>query len=153
MVGSDELPLNTRFTLGSTITPEQRAFLDRHGFILFSRVARRDEVAMLGSEIERIEAEWLSEGRRRVFGIPLFVGRNHEGRPFIQRLAFTSMFSEKIRNFVRDSRFTPILDLIGAQARVGDAEKDGVVVNRYLNVPGSVHPRLGWHTDGLRDLF
>jgi ectoine hydroxylase-related dioxygenase (phytanoyl-CoA dioxygenase family) len=28
-----------------------------------------------------------------------------------------------------------------------------VVVNRYLNVPGSVHPRLGWHTDGLRDLF
>ena len=25
--------------------------------------------------------------------------------------------------------------------------------NRYLNVPGSVYPRLGWHTDGLRDLF
>ncbi len=30
---------------------------------------------------------------------------------------------------------------------------DGVVVNRYLNVPGSIYPRLGWHTDGLRDLF
>ena len=27
------------------------------------------------------------------------------------------------------------------------------MVNRYLNVPGSVYPRLGWHTDGLRDLF
>jgi ectoine hydroxylase-related dioxygenase (phytanoyl-CoA dioxygenase family) len=153
MANGDDLPLSTRFTLGPTITAEQRTFLDRHGFILFSRVARRDEVAMLGSEIERIEAAWLAEGRRRVFGIPLFVGRDHESRPFIQRLAFTSMFSDKIRTFVRDPRFLPILDLIGAQARVGDSEKDGVVVNRYLNVPGSVHPRLGWHTDGLRDLF
>jgi len=38
-------------------------------------------------------------------------------------------------------------------ARIGDAEKDGVVINRYLNVEGSAYPRLGWHTDGLRDLF
>ena len=30
-------------------------------------------------------------------------------------------------------------------------EKDGVVVNRFLNMPGSAHPRLGWHTDGLRE--
>jgi phytanoyl-CoA hydroxylase len=54
---------------------------------------------------------------------------------------------------VRDDRFSPIRDLVGTGARIGDREKDGVVVNRYINVPGSVHPRLGWHTDGLRDLF
>jgi phytanoyl-CoA hydroxylase len=149
----DGLPLTTRFALGPTITAEQHAFLDRHGFILFAGVATAGEVAMLGSEIERIEVEWLATGRRRVFGIPIFTGRDHAGRPFIQRLAFTSVFSEPIRAFVHDARFRPILELIGAGARVGDAEKDGVVVNRYLNVPGSVHPRLGWHTDGLRDLF
>ena len=146
-------PLTTRFTLGAAITAEQHAFLDRHGFILFARVATPGEVALLGGEIERIEAEWLAAGRRRVFGIPLFIGRDHVDRPFIQRLAFTSVFSEPIRAFVHDPRFRPILDLIGAEARIGDAEKDGVVVNRYLNVSGSVHPRLGWHTDGLRDLF
>ena len=28
-----------------------------------------------------------------------------------------------------------------------------VVCNRFVNSPGSVYPRLGWHTDGLRDLF
>ena len=28
-----------------------------------------------------------------------------------------------------------------------------MVINRYINSPGSVAPRLGWHTDGLRDLF
>ena len=148
-----DLPLDTRFTLGAAVTAEQRAFLDRHGFLHFRRVARPDEVAMITGEMDRIEQDWLASGRTRVFGIPLFFGRDHEGKPFLQRLAFTSVFSEKIRAFVRDPRFAPILDLVGADARIGDAEKDGVVINRYLNVPGSVYPRLGWHTDGLRDLF
>jgi hypothetical protein len=148
-----DLPLATKFTLGSVITPEQRAFLDRHGFLHFPRVATSDEVAMIGDEMARIEREWFAEGRTRVFGIPLFFGKDEAGNPWLQRLAFTSVFSEKIRAFVRDARFRPILDLVGSDARIGDAEKDGVVINRYLNVPGSVYPRLGWHTDGLRDLF
>jgi hypothetical protein len=37
----------------------QRAFLERHAFVRFARVATADEVAMLAGEIERIEAEWL----------------------------------------------------------------------------------------------
>jgi hypothetical protein len=148
-----DLPLTTRFALGPTITDEHRSFLDRNGFLVFSRVASADEVAMIGAEIDRIQTEWLAAGRSHVFGIPLFIGRDHEGRPFLQRLAFTSVFSEKLRAFVHDARFAPILGLVGEEARVGDREKDGLVINRYLNVPGSVHPRLGWHTDGLRDLF
>jgi hypothetical protein len=145
-------PLSTRFALGPTITPEQEAFLDHHGFLHFSRVATAAEVAMLGAEMDRIEATWIAEGRTKVFGIPLFFGRDG-GRPYLQRLAFTSVFSEAIRAFVRDPRFAPVLALVGPDARVGDREKDGVVINRFLNAPGSVHPRLGWHTDGLRDLF
>lgn len=148
-----DLPLTTRFTLGPAVTAEQRAFLAKHGFLVFDQVARAEEVAMLVEEMERIQAQWLAEKRTRVFGIPLFFGKDHEGKPFLQRLAFTSVFSDRIRAFVRDPRFAPILDLIGKDARVGDAEKDGVVINRFMNVPGSVYPRLGWHTDGLRDLF
>lgn len=147
------LPLDTRFELGATITADQRAFLARHGFLHFRRVATPDEIAMICREMERIEAAWLAEGRTTVFGIPLYFGRDPAGRPFLQRLAFTSVFSEPIRAFVRDPRFAPILDLVADDARVGDQEKDGVVINRYVNAPGSVHPRLGWHTDGLRDLF
>jgi phytanoyl-CoA hydroxylase len=107
---------------------------------------------MISSELERLERQWLAERRRTVNGIPLFWGTN-EGSPFLQRFPFTSTFSDGIRDLVRDPRFEPIRDLVGPGARVGDTEKDGVVVNRYINVPGSVHPRLGWHTDGLRDLF
>jgi ectoine hydroxylase-related dioxygenase (phytanoyl-CoA dioxygenase family) len=141
-----------RFTLGAAITAEQRAFLDTHGFLVFAAVAAPSEVAMLARELDRIEARWAAEERETVNGIPLFWGQN-EGKPYLQRLPFTSTFSDEIRAFVRDDRFAPIRDLVGQGARVGDSEKDGVVINRYINAPGSVHPRLGWHTDGLRDLF
>ncbi|HEY6463020.1 MAG TPA: phytanoyl-CoA dioxygenase family protein, partial [Polyangiaceae bacterium] len=149
----EDLPsLATRFTLGATITDVQRRFLDRHGFLVFANVARPTEVATVTGELDRIERTWIDEKRTSVYGIPLFWGKN-EGRPYLQRFPFTSTFSQPIHDLVRDERFAPIRDLVGVGARIGDREKDGVVVNRYLNVPGSVHPRLGWHTDGLRDLF
>jgi hypothetical protein len=149
----DRLPMSTRFTLGKEITPLQKAFFNRHGFILFANVATRAELDDIYGEICAIQERWLGEGRKKVFGIPLFVGKDHLGKPFIQRFAFTSMFSDKIRDFVRDQRFEPVRRLVGDNARVGDNEKDGVVFNRNLNVPGTTYRSLGWHTDGLRDLF
>jgi hypothetical protein len=146
------LPLTHRFTLGPRITDEQRAFLDEHGFLVFAEVATPAEVQMIRDEADAICAAWLAESRKAVYGVPLFIGKDEKGAPTVQRLPFTSVFSEKIKAFVRDPRFEPIRTLVGDGARVGDQEKDGVVINRYLNVPGSAYPRLGWHTDGLRDL-
>jgi len=147
------LPLDTRFELGAEITPVQRAFLDRHGFLVFSQVLSVTEVEQVDAEINRVQRRWLDEGRKKVYGIPVFVGKDPEGQPFVQRFAFTSQFSDYIRQLVRDERFYPVRGLIGDSTRVGDEEKDGVVFNRNLNVPGSAYPRLGWHTDGLRSLF
>jgi ectoine hydroxylase-related dioxygenase (phytanoyl-CoA dioxygenase family) len=147
------LPLSTRFVLGSEITAEQRAFFDEHGFLVFAGVARPAEVEALTAAVDAVQARWVAEGRRAVHGIPVFIGKDPDGKPFISRFTFTSMFSDVVRSFVLDPRFEPIRRMVGADARVGHDEKDGVVVNRYLNVPGSAYPRLGWHTDGLRDLF
>ena len=107
---------------------------------------------MIRDEADAIASAWIAESRKKVYGVPIFIGKDQDGQPTVQRLPFTSVFSEKIRAFVRDPRFEPIRTLVGQGARVGDQEKDGVVINRYLNVPGSAYPRLGWHTDGLRDL-
>jgi phytanoyl-CoA hydroxylase len=148
----DAPPPIPRFRLEGEIPSDQRDLLEDQGYLVFEGVATPGEVAMILGELDRIESEWLAEGRRFVNGIPVFYG-SFEGRPIVQRFAFTSLFSEAIHRFVHDARFEPIRRLVGEGARVGDREKDGVVVNRYLRAPGSVVPSLGWHTDGLRDLF
>lgn len=149
---ADKLPYGTRFFLREKITPVQAAFLDRNGFILFARVASLGEVNQILAEVDTVEARVLTEGRDAIFGVPVWVGRGPDGKPWLQRMGMSSVLSEYIHGFVRDSRFEPIRTLIGADARVGDREKDGVVFNRYARVDGSLRPGLGWHTDALRDV-
>lgn len=148
-----ELSLSTRFELGERITGVQQAFLDRYGFLVFSEVASPEEVTRILAEVDAVQDAWLAEGRDTINGIPLVVGEDEFGGPFIQRFAFTSVYSEYIRDFVRDPRFLPVRGLVGERTRVGDTERDGVVFNRNMTLPGSAYSRLGWHTDGLRDLF
>ena len=84
----DQLPLHTRFELGSEITPLQEAFLDRHGFLIFNQVASLEEVAKINSEVDGIIASWIAENREEVFGIPLFKGRGLNGEDMIISLHF-----------------------------------------------------------------
>lgn len=149
----DSLPLDTRFTLGSEITPLQQAFLDRHGFLIFGGFASQEEVETINKEVDRITDEFVNDNRTEVKGIPLFRGHHYNGGTSIQRLPFTSLFSQPIHSFLDDARFEPIRKLIGEDTRIGHNEKDGCVVNTYFNTPKSAYPSLGWHTDGLRDLF
>ena len=145
--------MDTRFTLGDRITPVQEHFLEVHGFLHFEGVLNLDEVAVIKSELAQVESQWVDEGRTRVLGIPIFYGRRADGRRFVQRFAFASLFSKRLSEIVQKPRFRALLPLVGPDARIGEQEKDGVVVNRYLNEKGSIYKRLGWHTDGLRDLF
>ena len=92
-------PLATRFRLGSEILPEQAAFLDAHGFLVFEAVASAGEIAEIDGALGRIERLWLDEHRRFVNGVPVFWGRI-DGRPAVQRFAFSSLFSQTIRQFV-----------------------------------------------------
>ena len=147
------LPLSSRFTLADRVTPVQQAFLDRYGYLVFAGVATASEVQMLLDASWEVQRTLLEQGRERVFGVPVWMGTDPDGAPFLQRLAFTSVFSDAIHTFVRDPRFEPVRQLIGDHARIGDREKDGVVLNRYLRDRGSLRPGVGWHTDGLRDIF
>lgn len=147
------LPLNHRFQLGAEITAVQRAYLDRNGYLVFAQVASLDEVARIVAEVDRVQAQFWAEGRRKAYGVPLWFGHDEQGKPYLQRTGFLSMYSDYVRNFVTDARFEPIRKLVGDQARIGHEEKDGVVFNRYIRTKGSLRPGLAWHTDGLRDVF
>lgn len=148
-----QLGLGTRFVLGDKITPVQAAFLAKHGFLVFDQVASRHEVDGILAEVDRIEAELLAKGERKVFGVPVWFGLDPDGRDFLFRMGFTSVHSPFLGDFVKHARFEPIRTLIGADARIGEREKDGVVFNRYVASAQSLRPNLAWHTDALRDVF
>jgi ectoine hydroxylase-related dioxygenase (phytanoyl-CoA dioxygenase family) len=140
------------FTLGDTITPEQLAFFDEYGFVRFRAFASLEEIDRLLEALDALEARFVAEQRAKVMGTPLKYGRRPDGRAFIQRFAFTSHYAPAFHEFVSLPRFAPIKQLIGADARIGEIEADGVVVNHWINHEGSRYRKLGWHTDGLRDL-
>jgi ectoine hydroxylase-related dioxygenase (phytanoyl-CoA dioxygenase family) len=146
-------PPPTRFTLRGPMDAEQRDFLDTFGYIHFRAFASPAEVDMIRGELTSIETRWLDEGREFVNGIPIRYGRREGGERYVNRFAFTSLFSRKLRDFLADERWEAARVACGEQYRLGQYEKDGVVVNQFINQPGSTYTRLGWHVDALRDLF
>ena len=147
------LPFSVRFCLAAQITPVQQAFLDRHGYVVFDRVAARAELDTILAEIDRVEQDLLAQGKTKVYGVPVWFGVDPDGRDYLFRMGFASVFSPFLAQFVRDARFEPVRKLIAEDARIGDQEKDGVVFNRYVRSEGSLRPNLAWHTDALRDVF
>lgn len=141
------------FELGERFTDEQRAFLDRWGFIRFRRFASPETVAELRAEVEEIDRRIVAEGRTQINGVPLIIGTRKDGSRYVQRMVFASTFGPKLHAFLQDPRFNAILEVAGEGYRIGERERDGLVVNHFRHEEGSSYAKLGWHTDSLRDVF
>src|SRR5262245_11061574 len=138
-----------RFELGERFTREQEDYLDTYGFIRFKGFVSRQRAAELAHEIERIDEKLVTEKRRSINGVPLVLGTRKDGSRFVQRMVFASLFSSELASFLRDPRFKAILAIAGPGYRIGERERDGLVVNHYRHEEGSAYQRLGWHTDSL----
>lgn len=145
---------NSDFVLGESLTEEQLAFFDKYGVIVFRNFISKDKVELYLSELKRIERKWIDEGVERVNGIPLKYGKDDKGNATIQRLCFSSLHSEPLHELLQDPRFKLLFDFLNPyQGRIGENEKDGLVINNYINTPNSSFTKMGWHTDSPRDLF
>lgn len=141
------------FELGDRLTDEQREFLDTVGFIRFKGFASKSVVRELAAEVEEIDARLIREGRTHINGVPLIIGQRQDGQRYVQRMCFASLFGEKLHRFLQDPRFRGVLEVAGPDFRIGERERDGLVVNHYRREEGSAFSRQGWHTDSLRDVF
>jgi hypothetical protein len=141
------------FTFTGQLTAEQQKFLDENGYIKFDGFLSPQQVDFFWTELEKVQAQWLAEGRQNAFGIPIKYGKDLDGKPIVQRFAFASQYSKPLHELVTSERFRKIASMLGTEFRFGEDEKDGLVVNHYVNQGGSRYKQLGWHTDGLRDLF
>jgi len=142
------------FQLYNTLTKEQTSFFNQHGIIHFKNFINRETVKTFTSEIDKIQKELVNNNITKVNGVPLKYGYDSSGNRIIQRLAFTSHYSNVLSNFLKDKRFIHLLPLLGNyEGRIGENEKDGLVVNHYENSAFSSFKQMGWHTDSPRDLF
>lgn len=143
-----------RFELGPTLTSEQVDFYTRWGFLHFRHFIEPDQVSTLINASRAVEQQWLARKTTKVNGVPIRYGQDLDGNTIVQRFAFANLFDQRLAAFLDDPRFRLLFPLIGrTDARIGANEKDGMVINHYVNAPGSRFSRLGWHTDGLRDIF
>jgi hypothetical protein len=141
------------FELGERLTQEQRDWLDTFGFIKFKRFVPRQVALELAAELEEVDRKICAEGRTSINGVPLIIGTRPDGSKYVQRMVFASLFSEKLSKFLKDPRFAAILEVAGDGFRIGERERDGLVVNHFRREDGSAYSKLGWHTDSLRDVF
>ena len=147
------MSIKTKFIFNNEITPEHIAFYDKYGFIHFKNFFTSAQVKEALNAIDSLQNEWISKGLEKVNGIPLKYGKDENGRTVIQRFAFASLHSEYLHSLLQDPRIDALRRLIGVEARIAENEKDGLVINHYVNTGESKYTKLGWHTDGLRDLF
>jgi phytanoyl-CoA hydroxylase len=142
------------FTFGPSLTPEQKEFFHKNGFIQFRSFVSREVVDKMIRESERIQEEWIKEDRKLVNGTPIKYGKDVDGKTIVQRFAFLNQFADVFQEFIGDPRLLKLFELNGSyESRLGVNEKDGLVFNHYVNTKDSNYSQLAWHTDVLRDIF
>lgn len=142
-----------KFIFVNNVTPEQMEFYNKYGFIHYKKFFTTEQISNALKAIEILQNEWISQSLEKVNGIPIKYGKDENGNKVIQRFAFASLHSEYLHNLLRDERIDKLRHFIGEDARIAENEKDGLVISHYVNTGESNFTKLGWHTDGLRDLF
>ncbi|MBD0378257.1 MAG: phytanoyl-CoA dioxygenase family protein [Flavisolibacter sp.] len=142
------------FSFGPSLSAQHQAFFRQNGILHFKHFVSKETVCLFLQEIEKVQYYFISNDIQKVNGIPLLYGKDVNEEPLIQRMAFASCSSEMLSSFLKDPRLNSILQLLSPyEGRIAEDEKDGLVVNHYVNTRTSSFTKLGWHTDCPRDLF
>jgi phytanoyl-CoA hydroxylase len=88
-----------RFT--GSVTEEQRAFYDRHGFVVFRHVFDANDVEIIKADAKRLEADTLA-GRipAEHRDVVLNASYDEQGRASLQRLPYFTLYSPRTRELV-----------------------------------------------------
>src|SRR5215203_3051078 len=124
------------YSLTDKLTQEQLHLFDKNGLIVFRNFIDREKVNLYISEIQRLEREWLEQGLEKINGIPLKFGKDEHGNRTIQRMCFASLHSSHLQSLLSEPRLQTLLNLVHPyEGRIGENEKDGLVVNNYIHTP------------------
>src|SRR5690349_11742828 len=142
-----------KFTIGEKLTDEQIKFFDKNGFIHFRGAVSEDEIKEIISSTEELQQKWISKGVKKINGVPIKFGHDENGKEIVHRFPFTSQYCEPVHRFVNSRKVQSLKVLLPEGSRIAENEKDGVIVNHYVNTSNSNFRQMGWHTDSMRDIF
>lgn len=152
-MSNQPLPYQT-FNFEGALTEEHINFFNKNGFIHFKNFISKDEVSRIWNSISEVHDQWIAEKTDKINGIPIVFGKDENGKKIVQRSPFTSLYSKDLKEFIRSGKLKPFVKLLpNSDARLTENEKDGVVVNHYINHKTSELKQMGWHTDSARDIF
>jgi phytanoyl-CoA hydroxylase len=142
-----------KFHVGNELLEEHLAFFKENGFIHFENFFTDSEIGKTLDALYEVQQRWVAEGREKINGVPIVYGHDDKGNKIVHRFAFTNLASPYIHDMVTSDRIKMLIQLLGRKGRIGEHEKDGAVVNQYINAERSKMKQMGWHTDSPRDLF
>ncbi len=144
----------SKFTLSNQLSKEQIEFFDDNGFIHFKNFLQPNQVQGVIDALMILQEKWIADDVKQVNGIPIRYGFDENNNKIVHRFAFTSLHCELIHELANLSAIKSLTKLMDVpDARIAENEKDGVVVNQYINTGNSNMKQMGWHTDSLRDVF
>jgi phytanoyl-CoA hydroxylase len=132
------------FHLSEGVTDTHLAYFRKHGIIQFKNFLDKSALSDIHTEVQQVQELLLRNNIQKVNGIPLKFGTDVDGSPLIQRIAFASQYSNALRELLKDQRLQSLTALLGSYAgRIGENEKDGLVINHYVNAAESQFKQLG----------
>lgn len=140
------------FRLEERLTQEHLDFFETYGFIRFKNFLPRSRSEALYQALDEITADLVRRGVKEINGVPLITGKRDDGSPYFGRIPFASLQHPEFKRYLQEPRLQEIIRVMAPGYRIGEEERDGLVVNRFRNEPGAKYKNLGWHTDSLRDL-
>lgn len=151
-MNSTHQDVNKKFTLGEHLTEEQKQFYEEHGFVHFKKVFDEATIMKMREEIAASADQLVKNRIEFINGVPVKYGYNANNKVVSQRTPFMNLINPYIHQIVSSDRLKPLLEFI-PNSRFGLEERDGVVINHYVNAKKSKFKRLGWHNDSIRDIF
>ena len=148
--------IEKKFTLKGPLNKEQLEFYHNYGFIHFENFLQPEEVFKARESIDEVHEHILENNITSAYGIPLkFNSDPKKGMDIVHRLPFGHKFSPYLDDLLHQERFDYLLNLMGNKydMRLALDEKDGLVINKFLNTDQSAYKQMGWHTDVMRDIF
>ena len=142
-----------KFHLKEKLSSQEIDFFHQNGFIHFKNFINQEAIQSIIKASNAVEKVLLKDEVKKVNGVPLKFGKDLNGNTIIQRFAFLNQKSPVLSELIKDPRLKALFDLVGDGARLAENERDGMVLNHYVNGPESKFTQMGWHVDGLRDVF